>query len=45
MSRRVGMWMYQNGGGDKIEKKIIKELRERDIKCVTGINILSTMVR
>jgi len=38
MSRRVGMWMYQNGGGDKIEKKIIKKLRERDIKCITGIN-------
>ncbi len=38
MSRKIGMWLYQNGGGDKIEKKIVKKLRERDIKTITGIN-------
>jgi len=38
MSRKIGMWLYQNGGGDKIEKKIIKKLKERDIETVSGIN-------
>ena len=39
MSRKVGLWIYQNGGGDKIEKKIIKKLRERDIKVERGLNL------
>ncbi|SFV58626.1 Ribosomal protein S6 glutaminyl transferase [hydrothermal vent metagenome] len=38
MSRKIGMWMYQNGGGDKIEKKIIKKLKNRGIETVSGIN-------
>jgi len=38
MSRRIGMWMYQNGGGDKIQKKIIKKLKARDIITATNIN-------
>jgi ribosomal protein S6--L-glutamate ligase len=38
MSRKIGMWMYQNGGGDKIQEKIIKKLRERDIETVSNIN-------
>lgn len=38
MSRKIGMWLYQNGGGDKIEKKIVKKLKERDIKTVAGFN-------
>ena len=45
MSRKVGMWIYQNGGGDKIEKKIVKKLRERDIKAVTGINLRDAVVK
>ena len=28
--RKIGMWLYKNGGGDKIAKKIIKLLKERD---------------
>jgi len=39
MSRKVGLWIYQNGGGDKIEKKIIKKLRERDIKVKRDLNL------
>ncbi len=23
--RKIGMWLYQNGGGDKIQEKIIKK--------------------
>jgi ribosomal protein S6--L-glutamate ligase len=38
MSRKIGMWLYQNGGGDKIEEKIVKKLKERDIETVTGLN-------
>ena len=37
--RTIGMWMYKNGGGEKIAKKIIKKLKERDIKVVNDINL------
>ena len=32
------MWLYQNGGGDKIEEKIINKLKERDIETLTAQN-------
>ncbi len=35
----VGIWMYQNGGGDIIEKKIVNKLRERGIKAITNLNL------
>ncbi len=38
-NRKIGMWMYTNGGGDKISKKIISKLRERDIETVDNINL------
>ncbi len=38
-NRTIGMWMYKNGGGDKIGKKIIKKLKERDIKVIDDINL------
>ena len=37
-ARKVGIWLYQNGGGDKIEEKIVKKLKERDIEAETGLN-------
>ncbi len=37
--RKIGMWLYQNGGGDNIQKKIIKKLEERDIDVLAGINL------
>jgi ribosomal protein S6--L-glutamate ligase len=37
--RKVGLWMYQNGGGDAIEQKIVSQLRERGIEAVTGLNL------
>ncbi|WOE69970.1 ATP-grasp domain-containing protein [Hydrogenimonas thermophila] len=43
--RRVGIWMYQNGGGDKIEKKIVKKLKERNIEAVTGLNLRDAYVK
>jgi len=37
--RKIGMWLYSNGGGDKIGKEIIKKLRQRDIETVDNINL------
>ena len=39
MARKIGMWMYQNGGGDAIEKKLVRQLKERGIKTVPGLNL------
>jgi len=39
MSRKIGMWLYSNGGGDKIQEKFVKKLKERDIETVTDINL------
>jgi ribosomal protein S6--L-glutamate ligase len=39
MSRKIGMWLYSNSGGDKIQEKIVKKLKERDIETVTDINL------
>jgi len=37
--RKIGMWLYKNGGGEAIGKKIIKKLNERDIKVIDNINL------
>ena len=37
--RQVGIWMYQNGGGDVIEKKLVKKLYDRGIDTITGLNL------
>ena len=37
--RTIGMWLYKNGGGEAIGKKIIKKLRERDILTIDDINL------
>ena len=37
--RKVGIWLYQNGGGDLIEKKLVVKLAERGIEAVTGLNL------
>lgn len=38
-NRKIGMWMYHNGGGHIIEKKIVDLLREREIDVVTNLNL------
>jgi len=45
MGRKIGIWMYQNGGGDKIERKLIKKLQDRDIECFTGLNLRQAHVK
>ena len=39
LNRKIGMWLYSNSGGDKIQKKIIKKLRERDIETINDIRL------
>ncbi len=43
--RRIGMWLYQNGGGDKIQKKIIKKLKEREISVLPGVNLRDAIAK
>jgi len=38
-TRNIGMWLYSNGGGDAIAKKIIKKLNKRDIGVVNNLNL------
>ncbi len=44
MSKTVGIWMYQNGGGDKIEEKLVSKLRERGIESITNLNLRDALV-
>jgi len=39
MKRSVGLWMYQNGGGEEIEKKIVNQLKQRGIETHSGLNL------
>ncbi|MEA1916139.1 MAG: ATP-grasp domain-containing protein [Campylobacterota bacterium] len=43
--RKIGMWLYENGGGDKIAKKIIKKLKARDIETVNNVNLRNTIAK
>ena len=43
--RKIGMWLYQNGGGDKIQKKIIAKLNERDIQVIPNINLRDAIAK
>ena len=45
MSRKIGMWLYNNGGGDKIQKKIVKKLKDREIETVTDINLRQAVAK
>ncbi len=38
-NRKIGMWLYKNGGGDKIAKKVIKELKEREIETLNDVSL------
>ena len=38
-THKIGMWMYQNSGGDQIQKKLIDKLRERDIITIPELNL------
>jgi ribosomal protein S6--L-glutamate ligase len=38
-NKTIGMWLYTNGGGDKIGQKIISKLQERQIDVIDNINL------
>ena len=44
MSRKIGLWFYENGGGKKIQKKIIHKLNEREIDVIPDINLREATV-
>ena len=35
----VGMWLYSNGGGDEIQKKLISQLKRKGIQSIPGLNL------
>jgi ribosomal protein S6--L-glutamate ligase len=43
--RTIGMWLYKNGGGDAIGKKIIKKLKERGIETINDINLRNAVAK
>jgi ribosomal protein S6--L-glutamate ligase len=45
MSRKIGLWLYKNGGGEKIQEKIIQKLNEREIDVISDINLREAAVR
>lgn len=38
-NRKIGMWLYSNSGGEKIGKKIIKKLIDRDIETIDNVRL------
>ncbi|MEI8608332.1 ATP-grasp domain-containing protein [Enterovibrio sp. Hal110] len=39
MRNKIGLWVYENGGGTDIQQKLIKTLNDRDIDCLTGVDL------
>ncbi len=35
----IGMWMYQNSGGEDIQNQIINKLAKRGISVITGLDL------
>jgi ribosomal protein S6--L-glutamate ligase len=44
-NHKIGMWMYQNSGGEQIEKKMIDKLRDRDILTISDLNLRSAIAK
>jgi ribosomal protein S6--L-glutamate ligase len=43
--RTIGMWLYQNGGGDVIQKKMIKKLKDREIETIPHLNLRNSIAK
>ena len=43
--RNIGMWLYQNGGGDRIQKTMIDKLQEREIDVIPNINLRDAIAK
>ncbi len=44
-ARTIGMWLYQNGGGDIIQEKIIERLNEKGIEVISNINLRDAIAK
>jgi len=44
-TRTIGMWLYQNSGGEAIQKKLVKQLKERGIEVITGLNLRNAVAK
>jgi len=44
-NRTIGMWLYGNGGGDKIGNKIIKKLKDRNIDVIDDLNLRKAIAK
>jgi len=44
-NRTIGMWLYQNGGGDVIQNKMIKKLQERNINTIPHLNLRNAIAK
>lgn len=42
--RTIGMWIYQNNGGEIIEKKMTEQLLEREINTISGMDLNKAIV-
>jgi ribosomal protein S6--L-glutamate ligase len=43
--RNIGMWLYQNSGGEQIQKKMIKLLKEREINVIPNLNLRNAVAK
>ncbi len=43
-NRQIGLWLYQNCGGDQIQNKIVNKLKEREINTITGVDLSNAIV-
>jgi ribosomal protein S6--L-glutamate ligase len=39
MSNTIGIWMYQNGGGELLQQKLVSKLRERGYYTACGLDL------
>jgi len=37
--RKIGLWMYKNGGGEKVQSKIVEKLKEKNIQTICDLNL------
>jgi len=37
--RTIGTWIYKNGGGKEIQRKLESQLKEREIDVISGLNL------
>ncbi len=43
--KKIGMWIYQNSGGDVVQEKLIKILNDRGIEVIPNINLRDALAK